>query len=273
MTRIFSWGGLACDRHATVASLKAAKGLSGTFAQVTAETEAEARAAEDAGIEMLVCRAANVAHVRAGARGAFITAALGFANAITDDEILRTAFSALVDGADAVLTGRRLEIVSLLAAEDIPVVGHLGFVPRKSTWVGEVRAVGKSVSEAVDLYHKFRRLEEAGAFAVEAELIPARLMEEIGRRTGLVTISLGSGPAAEVAFLFMSDICGETEKVPRHARKFGDLATLHLQIATERARALTAFRAQVAQSGFPAVTETAALPAEVFDDFIRKLDG
>jgi len=272
MSRIFSWASQACDRRATVASLKASKGAHGTFAQVTAETEDEASAAEQAGIEMLVCRAANVRAVRAGAPSAFITAALGFANAITDEEILRTAFAALVDGADAVLTGRRLEVVALLASEDIPVVGHLGFVPRKSTWVGQVRAVGKTAQEALDLYQKFRRLEDAGAFAVEAELVTARVMAEIARRSGLVTISLGSGPAAEVAFLFMSDICGETETVPRHARKYGDIASLNSQIAAERARALTAFRRDIALSCFPAMAETASLTPSDFDSFLRKLD-
>lgn len=272
MDRIFNWAAQPCKRRATVASLKASKGTRGAFAQVTAETQEEARAAEQAGIEMLVCRAANVRVVRAGAPTAFITAALGFANAITDEEILRAAFAALVDGADAVLTGRRLEVVGLLASEDIPVVGHLGFVPRKSTWVGQVRAVGKTADEALDLYHKFRRLEEAGAFAVEAELVTACLMAEITRRSGLVTISLGSGPAAEVAFLFMADICGETETVPRHARKYGDIASLNRQVAAERCRALTEFRQDVATANFPAVAETAALTSFELDSFLRNLD-
>lgn len=272
MFRIFSWAAEDCSRRATVASLKASKGAHGSFAQVTAETEYEACAAEKAGIEMLVCRAANVRAVRSGAPSAFITAALGFSNAITDQEILRTAFTALVDGADAVLTGRRLEVVSLLAAEDIPVVGHLGFVPRKSTWVGKVRAVGKTAEEALDLYHKFRRLEEAGAFAVEAELVTAPVMGEISRRTGLVTISLGSGPEAEVVFLFMSDICGEAETVPRHARKYGDLAALNRQISAERTRALSAFRKDVAQAGFPVLAENAILPSSEFNRFVQMLN-
>lgn len=272
MTRIFSWAAQVCDRDATVASLKAAKGSFGAFAQVTAETEAEAHAASEAGIEMLVCRASNVAKVRKGAPRAFVTAALGFANAITDEEILRTAFSALIDGADAVLTGRRLEVVSLLASEDIPVVGHLGFVPRKSTWIGNIRAVGKTGSEALELFHKFRRLEDAGAFAVECELVPARLMAEITQRSGLVTISLGSGPSAEVAFLFSSDICGETDTVPRHARKYGDLAILNRQVEAERIRALSAFRKDVAGAAFPQASETAAIPDEALEQFLNEVD-
>lgn len=272
-TRIFSWAATDTERLATVGGLRAAKGRHGAFAQVTADTKPEAEAAEAAGIEMVVCRARNVASVRQGSRKLFVTAALGFAEAVTDTEILRTAFQALTDGADAVITARRLEIVSLLAAEDVPVMGHLGFVPRKSTWVGQVRAFGKTADEAVELYRRFRRLEDAGAFAVEAELVPARLMAEISARSGLVTVSLGSGPGAEVMFLFTSDICGETDQVPRHARRYGDLARLRRQIDQERRTALAAFRAAVGDNSFPAAAETASMPDEAFEEFVNRIEG
>ena len=209
--------------------------------------------------------------VRKGSQKVFVTAALGFAEAITEDEILRTAFKALTDGADAVLTARRLEVVSLLAKEDIPVMGHLGFVPRKSTWVGGIRAVGKTSAEAVELFHRFRRLEEAGAFAVEAELVPARLMTEITARTGLVTVSLGSGSGAEVMFLFTSDICGESERLPRHARRYGDIGRLQRQIDDERLAALSAFRADILDNAFPNVTKTASIPDQAFKDFLKRI--
>lgn len=271
VARIFDWAARDSQRLATVASLRQAKGRAGAFAQVTCDSAEEAAAAEAAGIELAVCRARNVAEVRKGSSRIFVTAALGFAEAVTDDEILRTAFKALTDGADAVITGRRLSIVSLLASEDIPVMGHLGFVPRKSTWVGSVRSVGKSVDEAVELWHRFRRLEEAGAFAVEAELVPAPLMAELSRRTGLVTVSLGSGPAAEVVFLFASDICGETETVPRHARRYGDLARLNREIAAERARALRAFRSDVAGAAYPSAAEVVPLPDGIIEEFGRRL--
>ncbi|RVA31466.1 ketopantoate hydroxymethyltransferase, partial [Mesorhizobium sp. M7D.F.Ca.US.004.03.1.1] len=142
MPRIFDFGGREVERSVTVASLRALKGGGRHAAQVTAETAEEAGAAEAAGIEMVVCRAANVSRVREGSRRVFVTAALGFADVVTSDEILRTAFSAVTAGADAVITGRGLDTVRMLANEQIPVMGHLGFVPRKSTWVGSIRADG-----------------------------------------------------------------------------------------------------------------------------------
>lgn len=274
MARIFSWAGQDTQRLTTVGALRAVKasGKTGSFAQVTADTAGEAAAAEAAGIEMVVCRAKNVKEVRCGSTQVFVTAALGFAEAITDDDILRTAFNAITDGADAVITARRLDIVSLLASEDIPVMGHLGFVPRKSTWVGSVRAYGKTADEAVQLHNRFRRLEEAGAFAVEAELVPTDLMAEINRRTGLVTVSLGSGPSADVMFLFTSDICGETKNVPRHARRYGNLARLHEQVDAERRDALTAFRQDVRTGGFPDGTETAGIPKTEIEEFVARIE-
>lgn len=264
MPRIFDFGGRDVERSQTVAGLRALRSVSRQAAQVTAETADEAAAAEAAGVEMVVCRAASVGRVREGSRRVFVTAALGFGEAVTADEILRAAFSAIIGGADAVLTSRGGETVRALAAEQIPVVGHLGFVPRKSTWVGAVRAVGKTAAEALELYDRFRRLEDAGAFAAECELIAAPIMAEIHRRTSLVTISLGSGPEADVMFLFTSDICGESSRPPRHARSWGDLAARHEAVRDERVRALKGFRTEVAAKSFPASAECAdAPPAEV----------
>ena len=263
MPRIFDFGGRNVERSQTVAGLRALKGSGQRAAQVTAETADEAAAAEAAGIEMVICRATNIARVRQGSQRVFVTAALGFAEAITGDEILRSAFAAVTAGADAVLTSRGFEVVRLLAEEQIPVVGHLGFVPRKSTWVGGVRGVGKTATEASALWDRFRRLEDAGAFA-------APVMAQIQARTSLVTISLGSGPSADVMFLFTADICGEAPRRPRHARAWGDLATKHQAVREERTRALTLFRQDVAAGVFPNARESVGISE---DELNRVLDA
>lgn len=272
MPRIFDFGGREVERRQTVASLRALRGSGRRATQVTAETAEEAAAAEAAGIDMVVCRASNVARVREGSTAVFVTAALGFAEAITADEILRTAFTAVTAGADAVLCSRGLASVKMLADEQIPVIGHLGLVPRKSTWLGAVRAAGKTAGEAMELFDRFRRLEDAGAFAVECEVIAAPVMAEINRRTGLVTISLGSGADADVAFLFTSDICGEAKRLPRHARAWGDLASLKEAVRQERIRAMAGFRAAVAEGSYPSLNETAGMP-EAEADALRQMLG
>ncbi len=271
MPRIFDFAGREVQRFQTVAGLRALKGTGRRATQTTAETAEEAAAAEEAGVELIVCRGANVRQARAGSQRLFVTAALGFTQAVTANDMLRAAFGAVEAGADAVITARGYEMVRALTAESIPVVGHVGFVPRKSTWTGGVRAVGKTAAEAIGLWDRIRRLEDAGAFAAECELIPAAVMAEINQRTSLVTISLGSGGAADVIFLFASDICGESSKRPRHARAWGDLAGLYKAVREERVRALSGFRAAVASASFPANGEIAEIPAHELEEFRARL--
>ena len=267
MTRILDYNGNDADRTTTVAELRAVRGSGSQLAQVTASTPEEAAAAEAAGIEMVVCLSSSVADVRRGSERVFVTAAIDFTGAVTADELLGVAFEALGSGADAVISARRLECIELIASEDIPIMGHLGFVPKKSTLYGGVRGVGKTAAEATDLWAKFQQLEDAGAFGVECELIPAKVMAEINARTGLVTISLGSGPDADVQFLFGSDICGEGERVPRHARSYADLASLYAEIEAQSFGALSAFRADVAAGSFPDSSEVVGIDDDELSTF------
>lgn len=272
MPRILDYTGQDVTRTVTVASIVDQKNTDKPLAQVTAGTAEEAAAAEAAGIEMVVCLSDSVPAVREGSSKVFVTAAIDFSGAITDDDLLGTAYDALTAGADAVITARRFKAVERIADEDIPVMGHLGFVPKKSTLYGGVRAVGKTADEASKLWDDFRRLEDAGAFAVECEIIPERVMQEIHKRTGLVTISLGSGRFADVIFLFMSDICGESPRIPRHARTYGDLAALHAQVRDARVNALQAYRADVVSGKYPADAETAGIDDAEFASFVKQLD-
>jgi 3-methyl-2-oxobutanoate hydroxymethyltransferase len=271
--RILDYNGREADRTVTVASIIAARGSRPPLVQVTASMPQEAAAAEEAGIDMVVCMASAVPAVRQGSSRVFVTAAIDFDGAVTDDDLLAAALAALGAGADAVITARRFAAVERIASEDIPVMGHLGFVPKKSTVLGGVRAVGRTADEAVSLWEKFRQLQDAGAFAVECELIPANLMAEINTRTELVTISLGSGSNADVVFLFSSDICGESPRTPRHARAYADLAAMQAAIDRERVRALSAFRSDVATGAFPTEDEVVTVDADAISHFVNHADS
>ena len=273
MTRILDFNGREADRTVTVASIAALKGSGSRYVQVTAGTVEEAAAAEAAGIDMVVCLAASVPEVRRGSSRLFVTAAIDFGGEVTLDDLLATAFRSLNAGADAVITARRLDAVRLLAAEGVPVMGHLGFVPKRSNQLGGVRSVGRDAEEALALWRQFQELEDAGAFAVECELIPAPVLAQITPRTTMATISLGSGRDADVVFLFQSDVCGESPRVPRHARVYGDVASLQRRIADERVRALTAFRADVLAGSFPSDDEVGRIGSDELARFVAVLDS
>ena len=72
-------------------------------------------------------------------------------------------------------------------------------------------------------------------------------------------------------FLFTSDICGESDRLPRHARAYADLAAMHRQIEAERVRALSEFRSDVARGSFPTDAEVAQIEKTELDAFVASL--
>ena len=271
MKNIYTWAAQPAKRTVTVADLKAAKGKK-KFTQVTANSREEAHAAEKAGFDMIICQAKNVLKVREGSKHLFLTASLILNEYVTKEDIMRGAFKALEGGADAVMTPRSMEIVAMLSKEDVPVMGHLGLVPRKSTSLGGMRAVGKTSDEAFDLFKQFKRLEDAGAFSAECEVIPENVMGEISKRTDIVTVSLGSGRNADVMYLFMEDICGDTENPPRHSKAYGNLLKLRNEIKIERVKALKAFKKDSMSGKFPSKKQSSNLDKSQFEEFLNQLD-
>ncbi|MEM9631164.1 MAG: 3-methyl-2-oxobutanoate hydroxymethyltransferase [Pseudomonadota bacterium] len=267
MKRIYDWDAKFSLRNYTAADLQALKGKR-KLTQTTANSAEEAAAASDVGIDLIMGNAQNTRTVRDAAPNLFFTAAIGLPDFPTESDVLKAAFQAMKDGADSVYTARGPHIVEMLAKEQIPVMCHLGLVPRRSGWNGGLRAVGRTNDEALELWNAFRRMEDAGAFSVEAEIIPERLFSEISRRTSLVTMSLGSGRGGDVIYLFQNDICGEQTSRPKHARAFGDLHSLNEQIRSERRAALGAFRKAVQAGTYPAEAETARIPDEELSDFL-----
>ncbi len=270
MKRIYDWDAKLSQRNYTAADLRTLKGVR-KLVQTTANTTEEAAAARDAGLDLIMGNAQNTRAVRQGAPDMFFTAAVALPDHPTSSDVLRAAFAAMKDGADSVYTARGPHIVEILAREEIPVMCHLGLVPRRSTWNGGLRAIGGTADEALALWQAFRRMEDAGAFSVEAEVIVAPVMAEISRRTRLVTSSLGSGSGADIVYLFQNDICGEAPHRPRHARAFGDIHALRQQIAQERRAALGAFRQAVADDDYPERAETVDMDQAEYEAFLTKL--
>ncbi|WP_107496546.1 3-methyl-2-oxobutanoate hydroxymethyltransferase [Thalassobius sp. I31.1] len=262
MKRIYTYGGMPATRNLTVADIKAGKGMR-KFVQTTAVNRTEAAAAQNAGIDHLSIVDHDLAEVRAGAPDTFTTAALMASDYETHQDILRAGIRAAAAGADAVYTLRSFKAVELLADEGLAVQGHLGLVPRLSTNIGGLRAYGRTADEAMQLAEDLRRLEDAGAYAVELECVASEVIAELSPRTGLITHSIGSGDAADVIFLFQDDACGDTENAPRHAKAFADMAAARATLEAERMKGLTAYRAAVLDGSYPdAATSIAMKPGE-----------
>jgi 3-methyl-2-oxobutanoate hydroxymethyltransferase len=169
----------------------------------------------------------------------------------TPEEAIRIAFQALELGASSVYCSASPFIIEAMARERIPVVGHLGFVPRHFTWTG-YRAIGRTVDEAVQLYHRLKELENAGAYAAELEIVPHNLARYLSSQTRLILMSLGSGTGCDTQFLFSDDILGDyDERLPRHAKAYRNFAAEHRRLQQERIAAFREYIADVQDQRFP----------------------
>ncbi|MBM3822138.1 MAG: ketopantoate hydroxymethyltransferase [Verrucomicrobia bacterium] len=216
----------------------------------------EAAAAEEAGVDLMSCSfdspeaQARLPKLVEAAPQSFISAATphGLASA---EEAIRVGFRALELGASSVYCSASPRIIEAMAREGLPVVGHLGLVPRHVTWTG-YRAVGKTVEEALQLFRQMKELEQAGAYAAELEVVPQNLARELCRNTSMLLMSLGSGSGCDTQFLFSDDLLGDyDERPPRHAKAYRHFAEEYRRLQRERVAAFKEYIADVQEGRFP----------------------
>jgi 3-methyl-2-oxobutanoate hydroxymethyltransferase len=256
----------------TVADLLAGRGTR-QLTMLHIESVEEAAAADAAGIDLLSIEDPIwTAEIRAATPTAFVFVGLLYGHLVTTDDYLRAAHAALLLGADAVYCAASLETVRRLAAEGIPVCGHVGLIPSKRTWTGGFRAVGRTADSARLVYDQVRALEEAGAFAAEIEVVPERVAGEIAKRSSLLLISMGAGAGCDGQYLFSSDVLGTHDgHYPRHARVYRDFRAEHERLQKERVAAFGEFAADVADGQYPATGHTVAITDEEYRSFLEQL--
>ena len=237
MKKIYNFSGEPAYRNYTIADLFKLKGKK-KLTQINVKNLIEAKIAIEANIDLLITGYKAVKEIRNIAKNKFITAAIPFTEFKTNDEILSASLSALENGADAIYTARSVRVVEYLSNESVPVMAHLGLVPRKSIITGGLRAFGKNPDEALFLLKSFKNMENAGAFSVEAEVIAEKTLGFISQNCNLITVSLGSGNSGDVNYLFMDDICGENKYLPRHAISFAKVYKLRDKIYSEKLKAV-----------------------------------
>lgn len=251
MRDIYDFGRKPARRNYTIDDLQGLKGSGRRLTMCNPGNAEEIRACVDAGIDLLTVWDNQMETARELAPTHFMGTAMTWGQYATADEILRAAIHCMEQGADMFYTLRSYDIVEMLAREGIPVQGHMGLIPTFSLWSGGLRAFGRTADEAMQIYRTFKHYEDAGCFAVEIECVAEETLRHLNEKTSIVTFSLGSGNAGDAIFLFMSDICGESENPPKHAHAFRNLAPMHEQIYRERVAALREFHAETTALRFP----------------------
>jgi 3-methyl-2-oxobutanoate hydroxymethyltransferase len=269
-------GGAYGLRNYTIKDLRDLKGKRVLCETVPFSVE-EAAAAEEAGIDTMKVRfdpknPALAVAIRKAAPHTFMSFSVPLVAAASETEAVRLAYQAMEIGADAIMCQWSPRFIAAATEAGVPVQGHAGLVPRRSTWTGGLRAVGKTLKEALWIYQQIKRFEEAGAWAVEVEVIPAALLAEITKRTTLLTSSIGAGGGGDIQFLFADDILGNNgPPYPRHSKQYRNLFKMKQAMQAERVAGFKAFIQDVKSGEFPGPGHIVKAPDGLIRNFVRKV--
>lgn len=135
--------------------------------------------------------------------------------------------------------------VRAIAAAGVPVVGHVGLTPQSSASFGGFRVRAKTAQEARDLLQNARALEEAGAFMIVAEAVPAPVGELLSRSLTVPVIGIGAGAGCDGQVLVSTDMLGiQEELTPRYLKRYAALSG-------EMDRAVRSYLSEVKGGVFP----------------------
>jgi 3-methyl-2-oxobutanoate hydroxymethyltransferase len=107
----------------------------------------------------------------------------------------------------------------------VPVMGHLGFTPQSVHQLGGFRVQGRDATGADRLVEEAQRLEEAGAFSIVLELMPAALAERVTAAVSVPTIGIGAGGGCSGQVLVLHDLLGLNDGfAPKFLKRYATLA-------------------------------------------------
>ena len=174
---------------------------------------------------------------------------------------LSEAYAQAVKIEGGVRSARTLEAI---VTSGIPVMGHIGLTPQAVNQLGGHRVQGKTRDSALKLIADALAVQEAGAFAVVLELVPAELAGAITERLSIPTVGIGSGPYTSAEIQVVTDVVGLTQGfVPRHARHFGE-------VGEALAEAVRGYRDAVTSGEFPSEAESSSMEQSVLDEVLGR---
>ena len=263
-------------RPVSITDLRAAKQAGEKFAMLTAYDYLSAQILDQAGIPVIlvgdslgnvmlgydstvpVTADEMIHHTRAVVRGAPTALVVGDLPFGTyqagPDQALATATRFLKEtGCNAVKLeggGRSVDSTRLLVESGIPVMGHLGLTPQSVNQFGGFKVQGREDDDRARIMADAVALQEAGAFALVLECVPADLAAEITTALDIPTIGIGAGPDTDGQVLVWHDMLGlTTGRLPRFVKQYVDLRS---QITD----AVKAYATEVADGAYPAEEHT-----------------
>jgi 3-methyl-2-oxobutanoate hydroxymethyltransferase len=196
-----------------------------------------------------------------GAKNTFIVGDMPFGSYNTGiSEAVRNANRIMQEGgADAVkLEGGTnvAHVVREMVNGGIPVVGHIGLTPQTATQLGGFKVQGKDAEAAKKLVEDALCLEEAGAFSLVLECVPAPVAKMITEKLTIPTIGIGGGPDCDAQVLVIHDLLGLFDRfTPKFVKKYAELNKPIID-------ALNQYANEVADGSFPGPQQSFGMKEE-----------
>ena len=263
-------------RAVTTTALRAMKEASRPIVMVTAYDTPSARIVEAAGVDAILVgdslgmtvlgfdstlpvtlddMVRHTAAVVRGATRALVIADMPFMTfQVSADEAVRNAGRLIAEGGAAAVKveggASVAPVVCRLVEAGIPVMGHVGLTPQSVHQLGGYKVQAKEAAPALALLEDCRALEEAGAFAIVLECIPAELAAIATRELAVPTIGIGAGSGCDGQVQVFHDLLGLGGAfLPRHAKRYADIGA-----AIEEA--VARYADEVREGAFPAEEQT-----------------
>lgn len=124
--------------------------------------------------------------------------------------------------------------VKAITTAGVPVMGHIGFTPQSEHNLGGYRVQGRGDAAAESMLADAVALQEAGAFGVVMEMVPAEVAKKITHELQVPTIGIGAGPDCDAQVLVWQDMAGlRRGKAPRFVKRYADVAGVLLGAAQQ----------------------------------------
>jgi len=159
--------------------------------------------------------------------------------------------------------------IQKITAAGIPVLGHVGLTPQRQNALGGFRVQGKTSAGAVKILEDALAVQEAGAFAVVLEAVPAEVAAIITQKLSIPTIGIGAGNGCAGQVLVQVDMTGNFppgRSLARFVKAYGN-------VWAESLRAIEAYRDEVKSRQYPAPEHTYPIKKEELEGFAAAVKG
>lgn len=204
------------------------------------------------------------AAVARGAKNALVVLDMPFMSyQVSVEDALRNAGRLMKEaGAGAVKLEGGKEVcpqIRAMVQAGIPVCAHIGLTPQHIHAFGGFKVQGKSEAAAAKVLEDALAVQEAGAFAVVLEAVPAKLAALITEKLTIPTIGIGAGNACDGQVLVYQDMLGMfSDFTPKFVKRFANVGEVMKE-------AFAAYKKEVAEGSFPADQHTYAIDDEIIE--------